>query len=179
MPQKRDRNGNPVPDISLPTATINPVTTPVGTSVADIGFITASLLSLDTGKELRFHIEPSEFDIEGSTVWEKPGVIFGSPQPLEYRTSNPKLFTIHAYFDGYTDFGEGGTIRPELDLLEEFRHRVPGKNRAHVLMYVQGATTEIGVLIRYSATVRRLSRQGAFIQALDVPIQLEKVVFLG
>ena len=174
---KRDKNGNPV---LPPSPQITPVFTPgVATDVSDVGFVEADLVSMDDFSKLHFLIEPSEFDLSGDTTWDKPGVIFASPQPGEYRSTNPTVFVIHAYFDAYGFAGIGGTIKPEIDQIEHFRRRVPGKNRAHIVMYMQGATTFTGKVTSYHGQTRRLSRQGAFLQALGVEIVLEEEKWNG
>lgn len=172
---KRDKNGNPVPSV-----TITPVFTPgVMSDVSDVGFVEAIILSLDDGFVLKFLIEPSEFELSGETVWDKPGVIFASPQPGEYRTTNPTIFVVHACFDAYGDQGFGGSIQPAIKQIEHLRRKVPGKNRSHIVMYMQGETVFTGKIISYHAGIRRLSRQGAFLQAPASEITIEEAKWDG
>ncbi|MGH9761200.1 MAG: hypothetical protein ACREDR_41165 [Blastocatellia bacterium] len=163
-----------------PDPVITPVLSPSLNQLAsEHGFVTATLLSLDTGQELLFLIQPSEFDYEGDTEWERSQVLFGSPEPIEYKGTEPTQFGITAYFDAYSTDGESGSIADVIAMLEHLRRRVPGKNRAHVLMYIQGQTQFTGVLKRFRVKVRRLNTSGGPLQAPGAEILLEEIDWNG
>ncbi len=172
---KRDKNGNPV---RQPTTQIEPIFAPeLSAPIQDMGFVQASLVSLDTGQSLEFLIEPSDFDLDGTTVWVKPGVIYASHQPSEYQTTNPLVRTITAHFDAYSDGDDSRSIQPQIDMLEVLRARVPGKNRAHIVMYIQGETNFIGKILNWRGSVRRLNRGGGPLQIVGAQITIEDEEF--
>ncbi|HEY6332765.1 MAG TPA: hypothetical protein VI756_25805 [Blastocatellia bacterium] len=149
------------------------------TITSSVGFIQAMLFSLDTGAQLDFDLQPSEFEWKYEVGWEESGVIYGSPAPIEYRKTSPLEMTINANFDAYYKSGMSGSIAQPLNMIYVFSQRVPGRNRSHILQYMQGATTFVGVLRRASVKVRRLNSSGGPLQALGAEIMLEEIVWNG
>jgi hypothetical protein len=175
-----------IPIHKLPPAGLEPragIPMPVQPSrVPMIGAgVTAKLMSLDAGIALymssAFYAQPpSKSDRHGSARWNEAGVAQASPQPLEYQCTNPSERTYYCFFEAYTHVGLGGDVEDYLSILEELKNRVPGKKRAHKLLWVQGKQRFKCVLFDYNANITHVSLQGGAMIVPDVAIHLVQIV---
>jgi hypothetical protein len=145
------------------------------------GRVIARLTSLDTGETLAFYrgnhaTAPSEHTRDFGAQWDEAGVAQASPQFIEFKQSNPEERTYKVTFDAHAS--PGGVVNNferQYETLKRFTRRVPGKKRAHKLLYSQGAQRFKAVLIRVSMPIRRVSKNGGAMQAIDVTITLKEI----
>jgi hypothetical protein len=145
------------------------------------GRVIARLTSLDTGETIAFYrgnhaTAPSEHTRELSAQWDSAGVAQASPQFIEYRETGPEERTYKITFDAHGS--PGGVVNHferQYAILKRLISRVPGKKRAHKLVYSQGVQRFRCVLTRVSTPVRRVSTNGGAMQAIDVAITLKEI----
>jgi hypothetical protein len=135
----------------------------------------ARLTSQDTGESVFFRLSPSEHDRNFGANWEEAGVAQAAPQFLEYHDSPPEERTYKVTFDAHGRGGVTADFEAEYGILKRFTLRVDGKVRAHKLIYSQGKQRFRCVLLRVSIPVRRLSKSGGAMQAIDCSITLKEI----
>jgi hypothetical protein len=104
------------------------------------GAVSARLTSMDTGESLLLEVlSESGHEREFTSDWQDAGCIQADPQPLEYHDTKGAKLTIRFHLDAYDKVGQGGTVEPEIATLRRLGKRVPGKVRAHKVVYTHGA----------------------------------------
>jgi hypothetical protein len=139
------------------------------------GFV-ARLTSLDEpALSLAFRIAPSEHERSFGANWDDAGVAQASPQFIEYRDSLPEERTYKCTFDAYRlPGGVANDIEQDYETLLKFTRRAGDKLRAHRLAFSQGNHQFRCVLTRVGMPVRRISKSGGALQALECSITLKE-----
>jgi hypothetical protein len=135
--------------------------------------IAASLSSMDTHETLTFDIPPSEHERSFGSDWAEAEVAQAAVQFSEYRQTPPEERTYKVTFDAYRRRGgEANDIEAEYQKLKRFVTTGPAPRRAHRLVFSQRGLVFRCYLKHVSMPVRRISRTGGALQALECQITL-------
>jgi hypothetical protein len=136
----------------------------------------AKLGSMDVAKVLYFSIAPTEHTRDFGANWVDAGVAQASPQPQEYKDSQPEERVLRVTFDAFRrPLGVKNDIEKDYETLKEFTRRVPGKRRSHKLVFSHGKVRFKCVLVKVGMPVRRVAENGGALQAIDCDITLREI----